>query len=237
MTASLRRGPGLLAALACAAATLTACSGSDGPTESPTATLAAAKESLDATSGVRIGLSTPELPSGVSGLLSASGIGTHPPAFAGDIKVSASGVTADAEVVAVRGLVYAKLPFSSSFAPIDPAEYGAPDPAALMRPAGGLSSLLTESTGVKRGEEVREGESVLRSFTAAVPGDAVAAVIPSASPEASFDARFTIDDGDRLSKAVLSGPFYPRTDDVTYTITFAEYGTKRTITAPRATRR
>jgi lipoprotein LprG len=237
MTASLRRGAGLLATLVCAPLALVACSGSDEPVVSPTATLAAAKKNLDATSGVRVGLSTPELPSGVSGLLSATGIGTHPPAFSGDIKVSASGVTADAEVVAVRGVVYAKLPFSASFAPIDPAEYGAPDPADLMRPQGGLSSLLTEATGVQRGEEVREGESVLSSFIATVPGRAIAAVIPSASQDASFDARFTVDDADRLSKAVLSGPFYPSAGDVTYTVTFEDYGTKRTITAPRARQR
>ena len=168
----------------------------------------------------------------MSGLLAADGVGTHAPAFSGDIKVSASGVTADAGVIAVDGTVYAKLPFTSKFTPIKPADYGAPDPAALMRPKGGLSSLLTAATGVQRGKQVRDGKAVLSSFTADVPGSAVASVIPSASPKETFSAIFTVDDQKRLTKAVLSGPFYPKADNVTYTIRFDGYGTEKNITAP-----
>ena len=67
---------------------------------------------------------------------------------------------------------------------------------------------------------------VLSSFTGTVPGEAVAEVIPSASPTRDFDATFTVTDDDELAKAVLTGPFYPKADDVTYTITFDDYGTK-----------
>ena len=214
---------------------LSACSGSGSsgkPSATPSQRLATAKKQLDTTSGVRIGLSTPRLPSGVSGLLSATGTGTHAPAFDGTIKVSASGVTADAAVVAVGGTVYAKLPFTTKFAQIDPADYNAPDPSRLLSKDGGISSLLTAATGVKQGKQVRDGKVVLTSFTGRLPGTAVARVIPSASPSATFDARFTLDDGDTLSEAVLSGPFYPKADDVTYTITFSRYGTSKDITAP-----
>jgi lipoprotein LprG len=213
-------------------AALAGCSGDDEPTESPETSLAAAKKDLDATSGVRIGLSTAALPRGMSGLLDADGVGTHDPAFEGSIKVSASGVTADADVVAVDGKVYAKLPFSSRFAPIDPADYGAPDPADLLDDRRGLSSLLTAATEVQAGEQVRDGKVVLRSYTAKVPGTAVASVIPSADREAAFSAIFTLTDADRIDKAVLSGPFYPDADSVTYTITFDDYGTTKNITAP-----
>jgi len=223
-------------ALVCLAAGLAACSGSgagsDEPTATPTQRLASAKKQLDATSGLRIGLSTPALPSGVSGLLSAAGTGTHAPAFDGTIKVSASGVTADAAVVAVGGTVYAKLPFTTKFAKIDPADYNAPDPSRLLAEDGGISTLLTAATGVQQGKQVRDGKAVLTSFTGAVPGKAVARVIPSASSSADFDARFTLDDDDTLSQAVLTGPFYPQADDVTYTITFGDYGISPHITAP-----
>lgn len=218
----------LLAALV----VLSACSGPDKPTLSPTKTLAAAKKNLDATSGVRIGLSTRSLPSGVNGLLGANGIGTHDPAFTGSIKVSVGGATADAQVVAVDGVVHAKLPFTSKFVDIDPADYGAPDPANLMNDQGGFSSLLTAATGVRKGGEVRQGKAVLTSYSAKVPGKAVAAVIPTAKAAASFAATFTVTDQDRLAKAVLTGPFYPKAGDVTYTITFTDYGTKKNITAP-----
>lgn len=211
---------------------LGSCSGGDKPKADPATTLAAAKKTLDATPGVRIGLSTGKLPTGVNGLLFADGVGTHAPAFQGDIKVSAGGVTADAAVVAVGGVVYAKLPFTSKFAKINPAQFGAPDPAELMKPDGGLSSLLTSATDVEEGKQVREGQVVLSSYRATVPGKAVASVIPSATASADFKATFTVNDQLQLAKAVLTGPFYPKADDVTYSITFADYGTTKNISAP-----
>ncbi len=229
-----RTAPRLLALLTALVtlAALAGCSGSKEPETSPADTLAAARKHLDATPGLRIGLSTEKLPNGVNGLLRADGVATHAPAFKGDIKVAASGITADAAVVAVDGTVYAKLPFTSKFVPIDPADYGAPDPAALMAPNGGLSSLLTAAEDVKRGQQVRDGKRVLSSFSATVPGEAVAAVIPSASAAATFKATFTVTDQNELTKAVLTGPFYPKAGDVTYTIAFADYGTERDIVAP-----
>jgi lipoprotein LprG len=224
--------PALATLLVGVVATLTACSGPGEPEVSPEKTLAAAKRNLDETSGVRIGLATEKLPTGVNGLLNAKGVGTHDPAFEGDIKVAASGVTADAAVVATDGVVYAKLPFTSRFVEIDPADYGAPDPADLMNSEGGLSSLLTEAEDVQKGDDVRDGETVLSSFTGTVPGEAVAAVIPSATASADFDATFTVTDEDRLAKAVLTGPFYPKTDDITYTVTFDDYGIEQDIVAP-----
>jgi lipoprotein LprG len=222
----------LLAVLVALVTLGTGFSGSDAPGTDPADTLASAKKTLDETPGLRIGLSTGKLPTGVSGLLTADGVATHAPAFKGDIKVAASGITADAAVVAVDGVVHAKLPFTSKFTVIDPADYGAPDPAALMDPDAGLSSLLTAAEHVEKGKQVREGKVVLSSFNATVPGKAVAAVIPSASATADFDATFTVTDGDELAKAVLTGPFYPKADDVTYTITFSDYGTKPNIMAP-----
>lgn len=213
-------------------ATVAGCSGADEPEADPQATLAAAKKNLDGTSGVRIGLSTDELPTGVRGLLDADGVGTHDPAFEGTIKVSTGTLTADADVVAVAGKVYAKLPFTSRFARIDPADYGAPDPADLLADQGGLSSLLTSATEIQTGKRVRDGKVVLSTYTAKVPGDAVASVIPSADSEAAFSAIFTLTDADLLDKAVLSGPFYPDADSVTYTITFDDYGTEKNITRP-----
>jgi len=226
---TLRLGALLLAVTA----VLAGCSSdSQKATASPEDTLAAAKTNLDETSGVRIGLTTKKLPAGVSGLLAADGVATHAPAFQGAIKVAASGVTADASVVAVNGVVHAKLPFTSRFVQINPADYGAPDPANLMNRKGGLSSLLTAARDVKEGDKVRQGKVVLSSYTATVPGWAVAAIIPSATAGADFDAEFTVNDQDQLAKTVLTGPFYPGAGDVTYTITFDDYGIKRKITAP-----
>jgi lipoprotein LprG len=213
--------------------TLTACGGDD---EAPELTaeerLAAAKTTLDETEGVRIALKADELPPAVNGLLTADGVGTHAPAFEGDIQVSASGLTAKAAVIAVDGKVWAVLPFTTDYAPIDPADYSAPDPAALMAADGGLSSLLTAAESVEEGEQVRQGEEVLTEITGTLPGDAVASVIPSAQADADFDATFTLDDGNQLSEVTMTGPFYPKAGDVTYTIRFSEYGVEKDITAP-----
>lgn len=194
--------------------------------------LAEAKTALDETPGVRISLAADELPPAVNGLLAAEGVGTHAPAFSGDIQVATSGITAKAAVIAVDGKVWAVLPFTTDYAEIDPADYQAPDPAALMSAEGGLSSLLTSAESVEEGKQVRDGEEVLTELSATLPGDVVAGVIPSARADADFDTTFTLDDGNRLAEVTMSGPFYPKADAVTYTISFSQYGVEKDITAP-----
>lgn len=200
--------------------------------QSPEEALAAAKKTLDETSGVRVSLSTEKLPPTVDGIVKAEGVGTHDPAFQGDLKVASGGITADVPVIAAQGKVFAKLPFTTRFVEVDPAAYAAPDPAGLMEPDGGLSSLLTAAEDVEEGKQVRDGEDVLTSYSGTVPGEVVASIIPSATASSDFDARFTVDDRDRLHEAVLTGPFYPKAGDVTYTISFDEYDTTADIKAP-----
>ncbi|MGH3332920.1 MAG: LppX_LprAFG lipoprotein [Nocardioidaceae bacterium] len=226
----------VLTAAAAATVTLAACSGSGAEEDrSPEEVLTEAKTTLDETSGVHVVLSTEKLPPSVDGILKAEGVGTHAPAFQGDLTVAAGGITADAAVVAVDGTVYAKLPFTTNFTEIDPADYGAPDPAALMESEGGLSSLLTAAEDVKQGKAVRDQDQVLTTYTGTVPGDVVAGIIPSASAGSDFDARFTVSGDGVLDTAELTGPFYPKVDDVTYTIEFDQYDLSREITAPEET--
>jgi lipoprotein LprG len=210
---------------------LAACADGTGSELSPPQRLEAAKTQLDETSGVRISLTADKLPKGVEGLLSAEGVGTHDPAFEGVIDVASSGVTAEVDVVAVNGAVQARLPFTDDFVEIDPADYGAPDPADLMSADGGLSSLLTAAEDVQEGEQVRDGDAVLTEVTGTVPGSAVAPIIPSASADEGFDAVFTLDDSDRLASVQLTGPFYPDAGDVTYTVGLSDYGTDQDIVA------
>jgi lipoprotein LprG len=192
--------------------------------------LAAAKSYLDATKGVTISMSTPSLPQGVQGILKATGVGTKAPAFKGKISVVRSGLSVEVPVISVGGDVY--IQFGGSWQKINPSDFGAPDPADLFQPTSGLSTLLTDVSGAKAGKDTREGKNILSTISGKVPGKKIAAIIPTAKATSDFGAKFVLDDQDHLVTAVLTGPFYPDADDVTYTIKFSSYGKTETIKAP-----
>lgn len=225
----------LAAALTVVSVTATGCSDDSkaAPSGTPEEVLAAAKQALDDTSGVSITLTTDDLPDGVTGVESAQGVGTHAPAFDGTLTVRLSGQAFEVPVVAVDEKVYVQLPFTPGWQDIDPAEYGAPDPAMLMSPDAGFSSLLPATTGLEQGDSVRGGEDnneVLTEYTGTVGSDVVTNVIPTASGE--FDATYTVTDEGELRSAALTGVFYEDSDPMTYTVTFEDYGTEKDITAP-----
>lgn len=226
----------LVTALSLTALCLTACGGSDsggGASGTPEEVLAQAKTHLDETSGVNLTLTTDDLPDGVTGVEKAEGVGTHAPAFDGTITVTLSGQAFEVPVVAVDGKVYAQIPLTPGWQDIDPADYGAPDPAQLMSTDRGFSSLLPATTDVEKGESVRGGQDnkeVLTEYTGTVGSDTVTNVIPTASGD--FEATYTVTDDGELRSAELTGVFYPDSESMTYTVTFEDYGTDKDITAP-----
>ena len=229
----VRRGAASLAALAALTTTLAACSdGGEGTEATPEDVLAAAKVALDETSGVTLSLTTQQLPDGVDGVLDATGVATRAPAFDGDLVVLVNGLEVDVPVVSVDSTVWARLPFTRSFSKVDPADYGASDPARLMDPDSGLSSWLTAATGVEEGDRVRDGEVVLSSYTGTLPGTVVDASIPSADEDATFPATFRIDEDGRLRAVDVSGPFYGPNGVVDYTVEVDDYGTDQDISPP-----
>jgi lipoprotein LprG len=217
-------------------ATLSACSGdssSAGSGESPTQVLASAKKALDATSGVTLALSTDHLPSGVTGVEKAQGVATHAPAFDGSITVVLNGQPFEVPVISTGGKVYVKLPLTPKWQDIDPGDYGAPDPAQMLSPDQGFSSLLTATTAVRKGKSVRGGtdnKEILTEYSGSVSGTQVKHILPGASGD--FDATYTVTSDDQLRSAELTGVFYPHSDPMTYTVTFDDYGTTKQITAP-----
>jgi lipoprotein LprG len=214
---------------------LGACSDDEPVSDSkgPEEVLELAKTTVDETSGLSIRISTDDLPDGVTGIEDAEGVATHEPAFEGSITVPLMGNSIQVPVIAVDGMVYAELPLTSGYQEVDPSEYGAPDPAQLMSPDEGFSSLLTATTDLETGESVRGGDDnkeVLTEYTGSVPSTAVANVIPSA--EGDFDVTYSITSEGELREAVLTGVFYPDSDEMTYTLEFDDYGTEPDITAP-----
>lgn len=202
--------------------------------KTPEEVLAAAATSLSETSGVNLTLSTTDLPDGVSGITKADGVATNAPAFEGTITVIFGGQSVDVPVIAVDDVVYAQIPFSPGWQDIDPGDYGAPDPATLINAETGFGSLIGVTSELEEGESVRGGADnteVLTTFTGTVPGAAMKKVIPSSSGD-TFDAEYLVSDDGELRQAVLSGVFYPKSTEMTYTVDFADYDTSKDIAAP-----
>jgi lipoprotein LprG len=196
---------------------LTGCKGSDSTSDSKSADdrLAEAKQSFDDAEFIGFTLTTDALPSDLEGLLRAKGTGTHDPAFTGEVKIQAA-FDITAPVVAVDGKVYAKLPFSP-YSEIDPAKYGAPNPADLMDSDNGISSLFTATESPKAGDSTRDGATVLTEIDGTLAGDAVQGVFPSAGTD-DFDVTYTLTDDNSIDSVKITGPFYDGYDAVTYTI-------------------
>lgn len=215
-----------------AALALSACGQTNGPTGSPDEVLAAAQAELDATTGVHVTVACAELPEEVSGLVGADGVLTSAPAFEGTVELRYGGVTAEIPVVSVDDTVWAQLPFTTGFAPIDPAEYGAPDPARLLTPGAGISRWLATASGVEEGDPVRDGHDVLTPYSGSLEGEVVADVIPGADADATFEVVFTITEDGLLHEAEVSGPFYEDEQEVTYVVGLDDYGTEKAIHEP-----
>jgi lipoprotein LprG len=227
----------LPAAILTALLALSGCSGDDDGDgdggDDLAARMEAARTVLDDAASIDLELSTDALPDGVEGLVAADGTGNHDPAFEGTVRVASGALgDIDADVVAVDGDVYAQLPFTSAFAPIDPGDYGAPDPAALLASDGGVSEWLTSADDLTDGGESRDGDDVLTSIDGTLPGDVVDALIPSADGDADFEVAFRLTDDDELRDASITGPFYPGGDDVTYELVVEPSDDDVEITAP-----
>ncbi|WP_372734801.1 LppX_LprAFG lipoprotein [Nocardioides sp.] len=229
----------LVVLIAISAAGLAGCSadgspGLDPDAATPEEVLANAKTIFDETSGVQVSLSTTAVPSGVTGIKAATGVGVHPAAFEGTFDLSVNGLPASAEVIAVDGVTYAKnsllLP---DWTEIDPADYGAPDPAQLMSPDTGFSGLIGAIVDLQRGGSIRGGDSneeILTQYTGTVPASAVESLIPTA--RGGFDVALTISDVGELRSADLTGVFYKGAGRITYILTIDDYGTEQEIIAP-----
>ncbi|MGB0100175.1 MAG: LppX_LprAFG lipoprotein [Nocardioides sp.] len=230
---SARTAGGLAAAGLCVLL-LSSCGGdSDGDGAPPEEVLEQAQQNLDDTSGLQISLSTDDPLEGNAVLESAQGVATHAPAFEGSITVKIVGQSAEVPIVAVDDQVYAEIPFTQGYQVVNPGDYGAPDPAQLMAPGTGFSSLLTATTDVEEGESVRGGadnDEVLTEYTGTLDGDAVRGVMPSAQGE--FDVSYTITEDNELRSADLTGVFFDDSDPMTYTLTFEDYGIEPDISAP-----
>lgn len=224
----------LLPALALA---LSACGGGDDETggDEPTVeeVLAEAKTNFDDAASVRIALATESVPESGNGVLGATGVLTPAPAFDGEVKVILNSFTADVPIISVGGVVYAQLGLlGPGWNELDPSEYGAPDPADFADPEAGISSLLTQLQEPEEGEQTREGETILTTYTGELPGEAVKGIIPSADDSVTYPTTVGIDDDGFATSVEITGPFFADGGDVTYDLGFSDYDEDVTVEAP-----
>lgn len=196
------------------------------------AAMSKAKKLFDETKSVRLELVTESTPKNGNGVLGAEGVLTHQPGFDGKVKVQLNGLTANIPVVAVDNLVYAQLPLFPKASIIDPADYGAPDPASFADPNTGISSLLNELTGLKKTDQKRDGKQVLTMYTGTVPGSKVKVIIPSADESASYDTEIGIAESGHIVTINVTGQFFTGMGDVTYDMKLTDYDKPVTIKAP-----
>jgi lipoprotein LprG len=224
-----RLGGAALAALTVAAHTLTACTGGgDDEPKDPrvgSGPLAQAQQKLLDTSGVDITLSTKKLPRRADGVRKLTGTLTAAPAFKGKVDVRVNDLTADLPMVAVDGAVFYELAFTETYAEVDPAAYGSPDPAELLDPDHGLAGWLGETAGADKSDD---GKVV----TGTIPGQVVAGAIPSASAAGTFKVEWQLDGDGLLEGGRITGPFYGKAADTTYVLDLGEYDLSPDITDP-----
>lgn len=213
---------------------LSGCSGGSSSSQGDPATVVTdARHKLEDTSGVNLSLTTSDLPDGVQGVKSASGTITDAPAFDGTLGVATAAGSFSVPVRSVNGTVYAQIPLTPGWAHVNPADYGAPDPAKLTSADQGIPAILAATTGLKQGDQVRGGtdnKEVLTNYTGTVPASAVAHLIPGASGD--FDATYGITDSGELRQASLTGVFYSGKPKMTYSLLLTDYGTSKDISAP-----
>jgi lipoprotein LprG len=226
----------LLAALLVAGACgLSACSNSPSAAKepAPAALLAAAKQKFDETTGMSLTLTSAAVPKGINGVSGANGVGVvNPaPAFKGTVNATVSGVTGRVEVIAVDKDVYMKL-FTPNYNKVDPALFGAPNPAQLFNKTTGISTLLPATTDLVRGDRAREGNDVLKTVKGRVKGDRIAALFVFGDKAGTFDVTYGLDEQTgQLRKATMTGPFFAGTTS-TYTLLLTDYGTSTSIMKP-----
>ncbi|NIK59694.1 LppX_LprAFG lipoprotein [Kribbella shirazensis] len=210
-------------------------SGGGGSGSDPVALLTSAKKTIDEAASVHIVLTGRDLPDTAQTLAAGDGVATHAPAFKGKLTVRSGGSPIEAEVVAVGSKVYAKVSFAPSFIELTPAQLaglGAPDPALLLDPAKGLTSVLPTVKDPKVKGETREGAKVLTEITGAVQGKSLQGIFPKAPADQDFPSTFKIDKSNsQLVSATITGPFYAGATS-SYDVTLDKYGEKVEITKP-----
>jgi lipoprotein LprG len=214
----------------------TACTGEEEQAEAkgqtPAELLTSARTKLETSPSVSFTLESQGLPGEAVGISGANGTGRFtPPSFKGTLNASINGVTGAVDVIAVDRAVWMKF-FTPGYNPIDPADYGAPNPARLFDTKTGVTSLVDRTQGLQKDATVRDGADVLATVKGTLPGSAVADLLVVGDRAGTFDVTYGITDRTgELRRVVLTGPFYQGATS-TYTLRLKRLDQPVEITRP-----
>lgn len=189
------------------------------------------KAVMDKAASMHLVLSSDNVPDKANGVVKGEGVGTHAPAFKGDLTVKVAGIDAGVPVVATGGKVWAKLPFSTGMKTINPKNYGAPDPAVLFSTDKGLSSMLPKTIEPTFGAEKRDGSDVVKTVTGKLSGKDVTDTLTLGDPSRQYDVSYGITSKNELRTVTLTGRFF-NVGTSSYTLRLDKYGDTVDIKAP-----
>jgi lipoprotein LprG len=235
LTLSRHPGRAVAAVPILAVALLAGCSqgkSAVSPAESA-ALLTKARTSLDGASTVHFTLTSANVPGGGTRLIGGDGVVARPKAFQGKLSILLSGSKLSIDLISAGGKVYVKLPFSTKFQTANPASFGLSDPAGLIDAKTGISRMFDELTDISGKGDQRIGADVVTELDGSLPGSLVDDLLTSADPTKPVKASlFITKTTGQLRRAVLTGPFFEKTTNSTFTVLLDRYGQNVSITAP-----
>lgn len=216
------------------ASVVSAC-GSSGSLSSAQAKslLAQGKTTIDNTQAFHFTLKTSGVPQG-SGTTIVGGEGdlARPDKLVGSFTVSVSGLQAAVKVAAGGGKFYAQLPFQQTYTATDPSSFGVANPAQLISPNGGLSSILSDTSQTSSGGQTRVNGELLDIVSGSVPGTAIT-VLPDKDPSRPVAIKAFINPSNhQVRQITLTGPIETTATSASFTVTVTNYGEHVALAIP-----
>jgi len=201
------------------------------PNINPQTLLQQAKAKADVSSSVHFVLTSSNV--GSNGTIIAAGAGdlVRPDELQGSFSVTISGFAANVKVVSKGAVFEALLPFAKHYVKTDPSKFGLTNPAQLMDPATGLTSLLANPQDPRATSRERIAGELLDTVTYSVPGTSIP-VLPDANPSKPVTLIAAIDASTHeLRQVTLVGPLTGASNS-TFVLTLTNYNEQVNITLP-----
>lgn len=224
----------LLVPIALSLVSLAACSGGATAHVSAAGLLQKAKSTADSASSVHFLLTSTNVSLNSTNITGGNGDMARPSSLRGTFSVALSGFTANVKVVSVGEVFEAELPFTNHYEKTNPSNFGLTNPAELLDPNKGLTSLLALAQNPQSGPTERVGGELLDTVTYTVPGNDIP-VLPDANPSKPVELTVAINPSNyQLRSVTLVGPLTSATSNSTFVVTLSNYDEHVTITLPPA---